>query len=40
MFGLVIWDREKQVLYSGIDAIGSRTLYYKTTSLTRCIAPN
>lgn len=39
IFGLVIWDREKQVLYSGRDTIGSRTLYYKTTGLTSWITP-
>lgn len=39
MFGLVIWDREKQSLYLTRDAIGSRTLYYTTTGLIRWIAP-
>ncbi|MBK1986362.1 asparagine synthase [Sphaerospermopsis aphanizomenoides BCCUSP55] len=39
MFGLVVWDREKQVLYLGRDPIGSRTLYYTNTGLTRWIAP-
>ncbi|MEA5578935.1 asparagine synthetase B family protein [Anabaena sp. UHCC 0451] len=39
MFGLVVWDREQQILYLVRDAIGSRTLYYTTTGLTRWIAP-
>jgi asparagine synthase (glutamine-hydrolysing) len=39
MFNLVVWDREKQELYLGRDAIGGRTLYYTTTGLTRWIAP-
>ncbi|MBE9230555.1 asparagine synthase [Cuspidothrix issatschenkoi LEGE 03284] len=39
MFSLVIWDREKQELYLVRDAIGSRTLYYTTHSLTSWIAP-
>ncbi|MBD2296557.1 asparagine synthase [Anabaena sphaerica FACHB-251] len=39
MFNLVVWDREKQILYLGRDAIGSRTLYYTTTGSTRWIAP-
>ncbi|MBD2692205.1 asparagine synthetase B family protein [Anabaena catenula] len=39
MFGLVIWDCEQQVLWLVRDRIGSRTLYYTTTGLTRWIAP-
>ncbi|TAF06974.1 MAG: asparagine synthase [Nostocales cyanobacterium] len=39
MFGLVVWDREKQLLYLGRDAIGGRTLYYTITGLTCWIAP-
>ena len=39
MFGLVVWDCEKQELYLIRDAIGSRTLYYTTTGVTRWIAP-
>ncbi|MFN6536730.1 MAG: asparagine synthetase B family protein [Nostoc sp. EkiNYC01] len=39
MFGLVIWDRHKQVLWLGRDRIGSRTLYYTTAGAIRAIAP-
>ena len=39
MFGLVVWDCEKQELYLIRDAIGGRTLYYTTTGLTYWIAP-
>ncbi|AFZ57398.1 asparagine synthase [Anabaena cylindrica FACHB-243] len=39
MFGLVIWDCEQQILWLGRDRIGSQTLYYTTTGLTRWIAP-
>ncbi|MBD2388027.1 asparagine synthetase B family protein [Cylindrospermum sp. FACHB-282] len=39
MFGLVVYDRHQQVLWLGRDRIGSRTLYYTTTGLTRWIAP-
>ncbi len=39
MFGLVVWDREQQVLWLGRDRIGSRTLYYTTTDAVRWIAP-
>lgn len=39
MFGVVVWDCEKQELYLIRDAIGSRTLYYTTTGLTYWIAP-
>ncbi|WP_373529295.1 asparagine synthase-related protein [Nostoc sp.] len=39
MFGLVVWDRQQQVLWLGRDRIGSRTLYYTTTSAIRAIAP-
>ena len=39
MFGLVVWDCEKQELYLIRDAIGSRTLYYTTTGATCWIAP-
>ena len=34
MFGLVIWDCEKQELYLIRDAIGGNTLYYTTTDVT------
>lgn len=39
MFALVIWDREKQVLWSIRDRVGARTLYYTTTGSVRWIAP-
>lgn len=40
MFGLVIWDKHEQILYSGRDCTGSRTIYYTTNSLTRWLAPS
>lgn len=39
MFGLVVWDRQKHILWLGRDRVGTRTLYYTTTSSTRWIAP-
>ncbi|MBG1269228.1 asparagine synthetase B family protein [Nostoc sp. WHI] len=39
MFGLVVWDRQQQILWLGRDRIGSRTLYYTTTGAIRAIAP-
>ncbi|MBR8838221.1 MAG: 7-cyano-7-deazaguanine synthase [Stigonema ocellatum SAG 48.90 = DSM 106950] len=39
MFGLVVWDRQRQVLWLGRDRVGTRTLYYTTTGSTRWIAP-
>jgi asparagine synthase (glutamine-hydrolysing) len=39
MFGVVIWDRDKQKLYLVRDAVGSRTLYYTKTNLAHWIAP-
>ncbi len=39
MFGLVVWDRQRQVLWLGRDRAGIRTLYYTTTGSTRWIAP-
>ncbi|GAA6623288.1 asparagine synthetase B family protein [Scytonema sp. NUACC26] len=39
MFALVIWDREKQVLWLVRDRVGARTLYYTTTGSVRWIAP-
>jgi asparagine synthase (glutamine-hydrolysing) len=39
IFGLVVWDCEKQILCLVRDQIGSRTLYYTTTGVTRWIAP-
>ncbi|RUT01759.1 asparagine synthetase B [Dulcicalothrix desertica PCC 7102] len=40
MFGLVIWDKDEQVLYSARDCTGSRTIYYTTNGLTRWLAPS
>jgi asparagine synthase (glutamine-hydrolysing) len=40
MFGLVVWDREAQILYSGRDCTGSRTIYYTTTGTTSWLAPS
>ncbi|BAZ09362.1 asparagine synthase [Calothrix sp. NIES-4071] len=39
MFGLVVWDKEEQILYSGRDCTGSRTIYYTATGSTRWLAP-
>ena len=39
MFGLVIWDRQQQVLRLIRDRTGARTLYYTNTGSTRWIAP-
>ncbi|MBW4686988.1 MAG: 7-cyano-7-deazaguanine synthase [Komarekiella atlantica HA4396-MV6] len=39
MFGLVVWDRQQQILWLVRDRIGSRTLYYTTTGSIRSIAP-
>jgi asparagine synthase (glutamine-hydrolysing) len=39
MFGLLVWDREQQVLWIGRDRSGTRTLYYTTSGVTRWIAP-
>jgi asparagine synthase (glutamine-hydrolysing) len=39
MFALVVWDREKQVLWLVRDRVGARTLYYTTTGSVRWIAP-
>ncbi|MTJ10920.1 MULTISPECIES: asparagine synthetase B [unclassified Anabaena] len=38
MFGLVVWDCEKQELYLIRDAIGSWTLYYTNTGVTSWIS--
>jgi asparagine synthase (glutamine-hydrolysing) len=38
MFGLVVWDKQEQVLYSARDCTGSRTIYYTTTGSTRWLA--
>lgn len=39
MFGLVVWDKDEQILYSGRDCTGSRTIYY-TNGLTSWLAPS
>ncbi|MTJ14502.1 asparagine synthase [Anabaena sp. UHCC 0187] len=39
MFGLVVWDCQKQELYLIRDAIGGKTLYYTTTGITHWISP-
>lgn len=39
MFGLAVWDRERQILWLGRDRVGARTLYYTTEGATRWIAP-
>jgi asparagine synthase (glutamine-hydrolysing) len=39
MFGLVVWDKEEQILYTGRDCTGSRTIYY-TTGSTCWLAPS
>ncbi|BDA73263.1 asparagine synthase [Calothrix sp. PCC 7716] len=40
MFGLVIWDKDEQVLYSARDCTGSRTIYYTTNASTCWLAPS
>jgi asparagine synthase (glutamine-hydrolysing) len=40
VFGLAVWDRERQILWLGRDRTGGRTLYYTTNGTTRWIAPN
>ncbi|MBW4565312.1 MAG: hypothetical protein KME32_30340 [Mojavia pulchra JT2-VF2] len=39
MFALVVWDRERQVLWLRRDRVGSRTLYYTISCSARWIAP-
>lgn len=39
MFGLAVWDRNRQELWLGRDRCGARTLYYTTEGSTRWIAP-
>ncbi|HBB36298.1 MAG TPA: asparagine synthase [Cyanobacteria bacterium UBA8803] len=39
MYGLAIWDRERQQLWLVRDRTGCRTLYYTTTGSTRWVAP-
>ncbi|MBF2067090.1 MAG: asparagine synthase [Calothrix sp. C42_A2020_038] len=40
MFGLVVWDREEEILYSVRDCTGSRTIYYTINGITRWLAPS
>jgi asparagine synthase (glutamine-hydrolysing) len=40
MFGLAVWDRERQELYLGRDRSGARTVYYTTTGATRWVSSN
>jgi asparagine synthase (glutamine-hydrolysing) len=40
VFGLAVWDRERQELYLGRDRAGARTVYYTTTGATRWISSN
>lgn len=40
VFGLAIWDRERQRLWLGRDRTGARTLYYTTNGMTRWVAPS
>lgn len=40
MFGLAVWDRDRQQLYLGRDRSGARTIYYTTTGVTRWISGN
>jgi asparagine synthetase B (glutamine-hydrolysing) len=40
VFGLAVWDRERQILWLGRDRTGGRTLYYTTNGTTRWIASN
>ncbi|MBW4598336.1 MAG: asparagine synthase [Calothrix sp. FI2-JRJ7] len=39
IFGLVIWDKDEQILYSARDCTGSRTIYYTTNGSARWLAP-
>lgn len=40
MFGLAVWDRQRQELYLGRDRAGARTVYYTTTGATRWVSSN
>ncbi|MGK7877056.1 MAG: asparagine synthetase B [Xenococcaceae cyanobacterium] len=40
VFGLAVWDRERQTLWLGRDRTGARNLYYTTIGTTRWVAPN
>jgi asparagine synthase (glutamine-hydrolysing) len=40
MFGLAVWDRERQELYLGRDRSGARTVYYTKTGATRWVSSN
>ncbi|HXG67645.1 MAG TPA: asparagine synthase-related protein [Blastocatellia bacterium] len=39
MFGLIVWDGERQELWLARDRVGARTLYYTINSPARWIAP-
>jgi asparagine synthase (glutamine-hydrolysing) len=40
MFGVAVWDRDRQELYLGRGRSGARTVYYTTTGATRWVASN
>jgi asparagine synthase (glutamine-hydrolysing) len=40
MFGLAVWDQERQELHLGRDRSGARTVYYTTTGATRWVSSN
>ncbi len=40
MFGLAVWDRERQELAVGRDRSGARTVYYTTEGATRWVSSN
>jgi len=40
MYGLAVWERERQDIVVGADRVGARTLYYTTEGATRWIAPH
>jgi len=39
MYGLAVWERERQILWLGRDRVGARTLYYTTEGATRWMHP-
>ena len=39
MFGIAVWDRERQRLLLARDRVGARTLYYTQGEATRWVAP-
>ena len=40
MFGLAVWDRDRQTLFLGRDRTGAQTVYYTTSGTTRWAASN